>query len=166
MTKTKRIAFLGLTVAAAIILSYIEAVLPPILTIVPGIKIGLPNIVIVFALYRLSLKDAVLISFIRIFVIALLFGNAVSLAYSVVGALLSLLMMSFLKKTKIFSTVGVSVCGAVAHNIGQILVAIFIMKTVQIGYYLAVLALSGVVTGIVIGLSGALILNYSKRFKL
>lgn len=166
MSKTKRLAFLGLTVAAAIILSYVEMLLPPISTIVPGIKMGLANIVVIFTMYKLSFKDAVIVSLVRIIVVVLLFGSVLTMLYSVVGATLSLLVMFFIKKVGLFSTVGVSVSGAIAHNLGQIIVAAFLMKTIQIGYYFAILAISGIISGAIIGLLGALLLKYSEKIKL
>ncbi len=165
MTKTKKITLLGLLSALAMVLSYIEMLLPPIVTAIPGIKVGLPNIVIVFLLYKLSFKDAFLVSLIRIFIVSLLFGNIMTLSYSLAGGIISILLMFLLKKTNLFSTVGVSIAGGVAHNVGQICVAIFITNTLQIGYYMIPLFISGTIAGAVIGLIGALMLKYTKKFK-
>lgn len=162
MKKTKRIALLGLTVALAMIMSYIE-VLFPLNFAVPGIKMGLANIVIVFVLYRMSLIDAVTVSLVRVFLVSLLFGNFMSLAYSLAGAVLSLALMVLLKKTEKFSVVGVSVAGGVMHNAGQILMAVILMGTVQIAYYLPVLVITGTVTGVLIGLVSALVINRVKK---
>ena len=161
MKKTKRIALLGLTVSLAMIMSYIE-VLFPLSFAVPGIKMGLANIVIVFVLYRMSLKDACIVSLIRVFLVALLFGNTMSLAYSLAGAVLSLALMAILKKTEKFSVVGVSISGGVMHNAGQILMAVILMGTAQIAYYLPVLIITGTVTGVGIGLVAALVINRVK----
>ena len=162
MKKTKRIALLGLTVALAIIMSYIE-VLFPLNFAVPGIKMGLANIVIVFVLYRMSLIDAVTVSLVRVFLVSLLFGNFMSLAYSLAGAVLSLALMVLLKKTEKFSVVGVSVAGGVMHNAGQLLMAVILMGTAQIAYYLPVLVITGTVTGVLIGLVSALVINRVKK---
>lgn len=162
MKKTKRIALLGLTVALAMIMSYIE-VLFPLNFAVPGIKMGLANIVIVFVLYRMSLIDAVTVSLVRVFLVSLLFGNFMSLAYSLAGAVLSLALMVLLKKTEKFSVVGVSVAGGVMHNAGQILMAVILMGTAQIAYYLPVLVITGTVTGVLIGLVSALVINRVKK---
>ena len=159
---TKKAALLGLMTSIALILSYFEAMLPPIWAAVPGIKIGLPNIVMVFLLYKFGVKECAAVSFIRIFIVALLFGNFMSLAYSFAGAILSVILMAICKRTKLFSTVGTSIAGGVAHNLGQIIVAIFLFNTVQIGYYMAVLAVTGTIAGIAIGLTGAFLL---KRFE-
>lgn len=162
MKKTKRIALLGLTVALAMIMSYIE-VLFPLNFAVPGIKMGLANIVIVFVLYRMSLVDAVTVSLVRVFLVSLLFGNFMSLAYSFTGAALSLALMAILKKTEKFSVVGVSIVGGVMHNVGQIAMAVILMGTAQIAYYLPVLVITGTVTGVLIGLVSALVINRVKK---
>ena len=162
MKKTKKIALLGLTVSLAMIMSYIE-VLFPLSFAVPGIKMGLANIVIVFVLYRMSLKDACIVSLIRVFLVALLFGNTMSLAYSLAGAVLSLALMALLKKTEKFSVVGVSISGGVMHNAGQILMAVILMGTAQIAYYLPVLIITGTVTGVGIGLVAALVIDRVKK---
>ena len=162
MKKTKKIALLGLTVSLAMIMSYIE-VLFPLSFAVPGIKMGLANIVIVFVLYRMSLKDACIVSLIRVFLVALLFGNTMSLAYSLAGAVLSLTLMALLKKTEKFSVVGVSISGGVMHNAGQILMAVILMGTAQIAYYLPVLIITGTITGVGIGLVAALVIDRVKK---
>ena len=160
MSKTRKIAFLGLGAALALILSYVEMLLPPIWSAVPGIKMGLPNIVAVFFLYRFSAKETVAVSVTRILLAAILFGNVMTLSYSLAGAGLSLALMILLKKTDVFSAVGVSIAGGVAHNLGQIIVAILVMETIQIGYYMIVLALTGTFAGILVGIAGTLMLKY------
>jgi heptaprenyl diphosphate synthase len=147
----KKIALTGLLVAAAMVLSYVEAMIP-VFVAVPGVKLGLPNIVIVFALYRLGFRPAVLISLIRVVLVAFTFGNAFSLVYSLAGAVLSLIVMGLLKRSDTLSVTGVSVIGAVCHNIGQILVAIVVLETGSLIYYLPVLLVTGVIAGVCIGL--------------
>lgn len=149
--KTREIAETGLLIALALVLSYVESLIPAFVAI-PGIKVGLANIVVVYALYRLGFKHAFLISVLRVLLSALLFGTVMTLAYSAAGAVLSLLGMALLKKMGLFGTTAVSVSGAVLHNIGQITVAVFILETDALLYYLPFLILSGVVTGIVIGI--------------
>ena len=126
---------------------------------VPGIKLGLPNIVILYVLYCIDLKHAALVSFIRILMSSILFGNAMTFAYSVAGAVLSLVLMGILKKTDLLSAVGVSVVGGVSHNLGQILVAMVVLDTPQIAYYMIVLAITGTVSGIFVGLCGAMLVK-------
>ena len=164
--KTGRIALLGLGVAVAMILSYIEFLLPPVWSAVPGIKLGLPNIIIVYLFYKSGAFDAGLVSLVRIFLSALLFGNTVSMLYSISGAVLSFSLMLLLKKIGVFSTVGVSIGGAVFHNFGQILMAMMILRTREIGYYMIVLAISGVISGTIIGLLGAGLLKSTEKIKL
>lgn len=163
--RTKKVAYLGLMAAVALILSYVEALFPPIYAAVPGIKVGLPNIVIIFMLYRFGLKEAMAVSLVRLAAVALLFGSVMTLAYSLAGAVLSLGLMALCKRFNIFTTVGVSVVGGVSHNLGQIIVAMIVMETAQIGYYMAVLAITGTLAGVFIGLAGSLLLKYMKNVK-
>ena len=154
--KSSKVARYGLLIALALALSWLESLLPPLG--VPGVKLGLPNLAVVFALYRLSWKDACVISLMRVALVALLFGNGAALAYSVAGAVLSLTVMGLLKKTDKFSSVGVSVAGGVAHNAGQILVAMALLETSRLAWYLPVLWISGTVAGVLIGIvSGELV---------
>ena len=154
--KPEKVAQYGLLTALALALSWVESLLPPLG--VPGVQLGLPNLAIVFALYRLGFKDAWAISLARVVLVTLLFGNGAALAYSVAGAALSLGLMGLLKKTGKFSSVGVSVAGGVAHNGGQILVAMALLETARLAWYLPVLWVSGTVAGVLIGIvSGVLV---------
>ena len=166
MTNLKKITTLGILASLAMVLSFVETLLPPIYAAVPGIKIGLANIVNVFLLYKFSVKDTAIVTLIRVLIVSMLFGNFMTLAYSLAGAFLSITVMALLKKTNLFSTVGVSIAGGVAHNLGQIIVAIFVTSTIEIGYYMIFLCISGVLSGMLIGIIGALVLKYSKNFKL
>ena len=165
MTKLKKIATLGVLASLAMVLSFVETLLPPIYAAVPGIKIGLANIVNVFLLYKFSVKDTAVVTRSRVLTIAMLFGNLMTLSYSLAGAVLSIAVMALLKKTKLFSTIGVSIAGGVSHNLGQIIVAIFITSTIEIGYYMIFLCISGVLSGTLIGIVGALVLKYTKKLK-
>ncbi|MGN1002718.1 MAG: Gx transporter family protein [Oscillospiraceae bacterium] len=156
--KARKVALYGVLIALALVLSYLES-LVPLSFAVPGIKMGLPNIVIVYALYALGFKDAALISLLRVLLVSILFGNVMSLAYSLAGAVLSLLVMLLLVKSGKFGTTGVSVAGAVAHNAGQILMAMLLLETAQISFYLPVLCVSGTVAGICVGLLSAVLLK-------
>ena len=164
--ETKKITVLALFSAVAIIFSYIEAILPPIWSAIPGIKVGLSNIVTVALLYKFSLKEAAIVAFIRIIIIALLFGNMMTLIYSIAGFVLSVTIMAILKRTSLFSTVGVSIAGGVFHNLGQIIVAMILLQTKEIGYYMIVLAITGTVAGILIGIAGNLMLKYSNKLRI
>lgn len=165
-TKTRRIALLGILTSVSLVLSYIEAILPPLWSAVPGIKMGLPNIIIVLLLYRFSFRDAAVVSLIRISIMSLLFGNAMIFLYSLAGAALSLFVMATFKKMDFLSTVGVSITGGVTHNLGQIIVAIIIMQTKEIGYYMIVLAITGTIAGVLIGIVSAVVLRYFKKLRL
>lgn len=156
--KPRTIALMGICAAIAMVLSYVESLIP-LSFAVPGIKLGLANIAVVFVLYKLGAKEAVLVSLIRILWMAILFGNFLTLAYSIAGAVLSLTAMILLKRSERFSTVGVSVVGGILHNAGQILVAAIVMDTAQIAYYLPVLCVSGIAAGVAIGLVSALLIK-------
>ena len=154
--KTRRITIMAMCVALAMILSYVESMIPS--PGIPGVKLGLANIVVVFARYKLGWKEAVGISLLRVFLVSLLFGHAASLMYSAAGAALSLAGMILLKKSDKLSCVAVSVLGGVLHNAGQILMAVVLMGH-NVVYYLPVLILSGTVAGIGIGLVAAILVR-------
>ncbi len=156
---TKKLAVLGLCTAVALILAYVESMLPPLFHAVPGIKIGLPNIIIVFVLYRFGLREAAAVSLIRMVAVSFMFGNMMALVYSLAGAFLSMAVMAGFKKLNFLSVVGVSVAGGVFHNVGQILTAMLLLGTAELGYYLIVLAITGTVSGIFVGLCGAIIVK-------
>ena len=153
--KAKKIALLSLFCAVAMIMSYIEALIP--LPLPFGIKVGLPNIIIVFILYRFGAKEAIIVSLVRVLLVALLFGNAMTLSYSLAGAILSVTLMTALKATKWFTTVGVSVAGGIFHNTGQTLVACILMNTVEISSILPLLTITGTIAGILVGICGHLL---------
>ena len=159
--KASKMAQYALLIALALVLSYVEA-LVPFSFAVPGIKLGLPNLVVVFALYRLGVKEAAIISALRVALVSFMFSGMLSMAYSLCGAALSLALMALLKKTGKFSAVGVSVAGGVAHNVGQILCAMALLGTARIAYYLPVLLLSGVAAGVVIGIVSGLLVDRVK----
>ena len=163
LNPNRRIALCGILIALAMLLSYLES-LVPIHMAVPGVKLGLANLVTIVALFRLGLRDTVVISVGRIVLSSVLFGNFAVLLYSLAGAFCSILAMVILKKCKVFSVTGVSVGGAVCHNLGQIVVAVFAMENIRIFYYMAVLVLTGTAAGIAIGLLSVFVLK-NIRFK-
>ena len=138
------------------ILSFIESLIPP-LAMVPGVKIGLANIVTVFLLYTLGIRAAGAVSLIRVLLSALLFGNVQSLIFALSGALLSFVVMIVAKHLLPFGTVGVSVLGAIAHNAGQIIAAVIVMQTVGVAYYFIPLVISGTLGGVLVGIVAAVI---------
>lgn len=155
---TKKLVRCALLTACAMILSYLESMLPLSIGI-PGVKLGLANLVVLVALYRIGTSHAWIISLIRVFLTALLFGSAVTLAYSLAGAVLSLAGSCLLKRTDRFSQTGVSVAGAVLHNLGQLAMAAVLMNSNVLAAYLPVLVASGIVTGILIGLLAGLLIQ-------
>lgn len=157
--KTKTVALMGLLTALALVLAYVEVLLPPLFPAVPGIKMGLPNMVIVFLLYRRGVGAAAVVSLVRILLVAALFGNVMSMLYSLAGGFLSLLVMVLLRRLNKLSAVGVSVAGGVAHNVGQTLVAMLLLETTELAYYMVVLTVTGTVAGVFIGLGGSLLIK-------
>ena len=146
----KKTAYLGLFAAIAIF-GYVESLIP-FFAGIPGMKLGLANLAVLFVLERYTWKEAALVSLVRIFVVGFLFGNGSSIMYSLAGAALSLAVMVFVKNKVGFGHLGVSVAGGVSHNIGQLMVAIPATHTVGLLYYYApALMVSGVVTGLLIG---------------
>lgn len=151
---SKKVAVSAMLVALAMIFSYVE-VLIPVNFGVPGIKLGLANLVVIVGLYMLKPGEVFFISMIRIFLMGCMFGNGASIIYSLAGGVLSFLVMTLLKRSKGFSLTGISAAGGAAHNIGQILAAVWIMQNVKLFYYLPVLLAAGVITGVLLGrLSG------------
>lgn len=148
---SKRVARLGIFVALAMVFSYIEVIIPFSFGI-PGVKLGIANIVVVTGLYFLKPQDVFLISMVRIVLMGILFGNGVSLLYSLGGGILSFLIMLVCKKLKFFSIIGISVVGGVFHNLGQLLAAMAVLQNEKIAYYFPVLLAAGVVTGALIGI--------------
>ena len=162
--KTKKVAFLGLAIALAMILSFVESQIPALVAI-PGIKVGLPNLVIVFLLYKVGWKETVIVSLIRTVLVSILFGNVQIMTFSVAGALLSLLSMILLKKLNWFSCIAVSIVGGIFHNVGQIMAACFWTQTQEIVLYLPVLLVSGTIAGAVIGLIAGLVVKRLEKWK-
>lgn len=148
---TKQISNIAVLSAMAIILSYFERMIPAPVP-VPGIKLGLANVVVVICLYYLGPKQAFGISILRVLVVSILFGGLSSMLYSLSGGLLSFFGMVLLKKTNLFSIIGVSVFGAVLHSTGQIMMACFILDTSKLLYYLPILIMCSVIAGIITGL--------------
>ena len=158
MKNIKKLTFLALTISFALILSYIESRIPP-LAAIPGIKLGLANIAVIFTLYRFGTKEAVAVSLLRVFLVSVLFGTPVSLIYSAFGAVLSLCSMILLKKLTPLKTVSVSVSGGIMHNIGQIAAASLMLSTNVVVYYLPFLLLSGILAGVAIGVVSAVLIK-------
>ena len=162
MKKTKRLVLLAMLTAVAMILSYVESLLPSVG--IPGVKMGLANIAVIFVLFRFGWKEAAALSLVRVVLVSLLFGSVGAMLYSLAGAVLSLAVMALLRRIDRFSTVGISVAGGVAHNAGQILMAMLILQTKQLLGYLPVLAVSGIAGGVLTGLAAALLIRRIPEF--
>lgn len=152
-------AYLGLLLAFALILSYIETIIP-FQSGIPGIKLGLANLAVVLCLYLFGWKEALVLTTVKALLGGFMFGSMSMMIYSMAGALISALIMIILKKTHWFHVLVVSAAGGVAHNMGQILVAFFVVETYGIVYYVPILVIAGLLTGILIGMVAALVLPY------
>ena len=146
-----RVAYFGVFTALALIFSYIETLIPINLGI-PGVKLGVANLIIVIALYKIRLPEVYLLSVVRVLLSGLIFGNYFSIIYSLAGGLLSLTVMVLLKQMGSFSVMGISVAGGVCHNIGQMIVAMLVVETFSVAYYFPVLLIAGLLTGFLIGI--------------
>lgn len=160
--KSRNTARFGMLVALAMVLSYAEAQIPAFFA-VPGMKLGLTNIVVLVVLYLMGDGSAIVMNLLRIFLVSVMFGNGMSFAYSLAGGLLSGLVMILLKRTGKFRIVTVSVAGGIAHNVGQVLVAMVLLETKALGWYLLILWFSGLASGAVIGMVGAMLCGRLKK---
>lgn len=148
----KNIAFLGVFLALALIFSYVESMIP-IPFMVPGIKLGLTNIVIIIILYCMGAKQAYTISIARVILAGFMFGNMAMIPYGLAGAVLSLTVMVLLKRTGRLKIISISTIGGICHNIGQMIIAALAVETFSLLYYLPVLLIAGFITGLVIGIA-------------
>ena len=146
----RKTAFCGLVLALALMAGYVESLIPVAIAI-PGIKLGAANSVILILLYMVGVRESFIVNISRVVLSGFLFGSMSSILYSLSGAILSLLIMTLLKKTDRFSISGVSMAGGVAHNIGQLTIAALVLETSAVWYYLPVLIISGSLTGLLIG---------------
>ena len=147
--------------ALAMVFGYVEALIPFSFG-VPGMKLGIANLVIVVSLYLLPTYQVFFIQLIRIVLISFLFGNMSMMMYSLAGGILSFLVMRFVKKTGIFSIIGVSICGGVSHNVGQLIMAVLVVQTIKLIYYFPMLLIGGLITGCLIGMLAQRILERIK----
>ena len=160
-----RAAYFGVFTALALILSYIESLIP-IHFGIPGAKLGLANLIIVIVLYRTGWRDALLLSVVRIVLSGFIFGNLFAVVYSLAGGILSLAVMALLKKSGAFSVVGVSLAGGVCHNLGQLTVAMIVVETYQVEYYFPMLLIAGMATGTVIGIAAGEVLRRIQNIRI
>ncbi len=161
--KSRKVASYGLFIALAFIFSYVEHLIPMPFAL-PGMKLGLANLVIIIAIYGIGLKEAFVLSMVRILLVGFAFRDPSTLLFSFAGGILSWVLMAVFKKSKLFSMVGVSIIGGIAHNVGQIIVAILYVKNTSLIYYLPLLMISGVVSGTLIGILGGLVIKRIKKY--
>lgn len=154
--KSVWVAQYGMLIALAFIFSYLEAIIPLPIPI-PGVKLGLANLVTIVGLYTVGISGTVVVSLIRIVLVGVTFGNLFSMVYSLAGGALSLLLMVLCKKKQWFSQIGVSILGGIGHNVGQLIIASFVVQTAGVFYYLPALLTAGVAAGAVIGLLGGMV---------
>lgn len=159
---SKKMSLLALFTAFAVVLGYVESFIPSIG--IPGVKLGLANLAVILALYYLGTMEGITVSIIRILIIGMFFGNLFSILFSVAGAVISYLVMVAIKKINKVSIITVGVFGGVFHNIGQMVVAIFVVDTYQVIYYLPVLIITGIITGAIIGIVSRMIYTRTKGF--
>jgi len=156
--KTKKLTVFALLTALAMTLSWLESMVP-VATALPGVKLGLPNLVVIFALYRLGAREALVISLVRVVLVSLSFGNAYAFLYSMAGALISFALMLLLRATGRFGVTGVSVAGGAGHNLAQIGVAMLVLETAGLAAYLPVLLIAGTGAGCAIGAAAAMLIR-------
>lgn len=161
-----KIAYWGVFLALALVCSYVESLIP-ISFGIPGVKLGLTNIVVILMLYTIGAKDAILISVLRIILAGFMFGNAFSIIYSLAGGILSFVVMLLLKNTGKLKILSISTAGGISHNAGQLIVAALVVENYNILFYVPVLIIAGIITGFLIGLlAGEIVLRIGNRFKL
>ncbi len=161
-TPAKNVALCGVFIALAMIMSYIKSLIP-ISFGIPGVKLGLANLCVLTCLYVLHPVYVFVILFLRVLLSSIMFGNMAAFIYSIAGGILSFFVLLLLKKTGKFSAVGVSVAGGVSHNIGQLIVAMLVVETYGVIWYLPVLLLSGTLTGLLIGAGSSAVLKYLRH---
>lgn len=162
MNRNKKLANMAMLVALAMIFSYVESLIP-INFGVPGMKLGVANLVTVTGLYFLEIPEVLAVAVLRVLLTGFLFGNGMSIIYSLAGGILSFLVMALMKRLKGFSVAGVSIAGGVSHNIGQIIVASIVVENLKLVYYLPALLIAGTVTGFVMGMISKKLLPIVKR---
>lgn len=161
--KTRDITIISVLTAISVVISIIESYFTFIGNVVPGLKLGLANIVIIFALYKYNFKTAISISLFRVLIVALVrTGFGLNFFFSLVGALFSIVSMAIVKKTKL-SIVGVSIIGSICHSVGQVLIGMMILDNYNVIYYLPYLLLFSIPTGIFIGIIAKRLLKYTDK---
>lgn len=161
--KAKKVALYGLLIALAMVMSFVESLIPIPIPI-PGVKLGLANLVTVTGLYLVGIPGTLCVTILRIILVGFSFGNPYSMLYGLSGSILSLFVMSMAKKYRWFSLIGISILGGISHNIGQITFAAVIVRTPGLYYYLPALLAAGCIAGIIIGILGGIMTDRLGKF--
>lgn len=162
-TAASAVALYGILIALAMVFSFIESLFPAPAA-APGVKLGLANLVTVVGLYLIGIPGTVCVTLVRVVLVGLSFGNPYSMVYGLSGSLLSLMVMASARRLRLFSVLGVSVLGGIAHNIGQTAFAAVIVKTPELFYYLPALLMAGCIAGALIGILGGIITQRLVKF--
>ena len=160
----RRVALSGLLIAMMLVLGYVESLLPTVSGI-PGIKLGLSNGVLIFAVYMLDVPTAWILMVFKVLLSGLLFGGVNTILYAMAGGVLSMLMMTLLSRARGIHPVTVSAAGGVMHNVGQVIVAMLLFHTNQLLYYMAVLAAVGMACGALTGVCASTVMKHLKHMK-
>jgi len=158
----KKLIRMSMLISLSVVISIIESYIPILNNVIPGLRLGLSNIIILFVLYKYGFKDSLYVSIVRVFLVGLLRTGifSISFFFSLSGAIFSIISMYLVKKIKIFSVIGVSIIGSITHSIGQIIIAIFILNNENVIYYLPYLLIFSIPTGIITGMITKKILKY------
>lgn len=159
----RKVALYGILIALAMVMSFIESLIP-IPFPVPGVKLGLANLVTIVGLYLVGIPGTICVMVLRVVLVGFSFGNPYSMIYGLSGSLLSLFVMALAKKYRLFSQVGISILGGVFHNVGQIMFASVIVQTAGVFVYLPTLLLAGCIAGAVIGILGGIMTERLRNF--
>ena len=162
--QSKRVALCGLLLALMLVLGYVESLLPAV-SGMPGIKLGLSNGVLIFAVYMLNVPTAFVLMGLKVALSGLLFGGVSAMIYAAAGGVLSLTVMCLLSRVRGLHPVVVSMAGGVFHNVGQLGMAMLILQTPSLAYYLAVLMLAGLATGAVTGVAASSVMKHVKSIR-
>ena len=159
----RKVALYGILIALAMVMSFIETLIP-IPFPVPGVKLGLANLVTIVGLYLIGIPGTICVTVLRVMLVGFSFGNPYSMIYGLSGSFLSLFVMAIARKYHLFSQTGISILGGVFHNIGQMIFASFVVQTMGVFVYLPTLLLSGCIAGAVIGVLGGIITERLTNF--
>lgn len=162
--RNKNISIAGMLIACGILFGYVEYLIPLPIGI-PGVKVGLANIITVVSLYLLGPSLSLVVLLLRVFLSGILFGNFFGIVYGLSGAVTAFIAMQIGKKAGIFSVIGVSIWGGVMHNVAQLIVACFLVSQIKLSFYLPVLLLSGLICGAIVGIISLEVLNRLKSFR-